>query len=323
MTQNASHDTLVVHTINHLHGLINENSKNNILNISNQFAGIPQGGFEIHLGSNGKVDFTVAIKTDNTEAVNKIFNAQPKLLKSEGTQGPAGLNSVKNVLNYWFEYDTGTENFNSTPALFLDLHQAHVHILNNANAGIGYWQQHLNNLIAAVGTPHHTQENIAAMQHAISLATGAGYPGYVGIMKSRGDDLRLVVEVLNTCKLVPYIQNMGLSLQPQAESVINELLALSDLADIGFQFENGKALDAYGIGLFISKADGQDMAEQMMLGKLINLGLCSADEAEMILNWNKTSDDFRHKISHFKVSVNKGAITGAKVYLQYNYNKNN
>lgn len=320
MSQNIISPTAIA--LQHLgHGLINQHSRQNILAIIEQLPTVNEGFFECHFEGDGKVDFAVPVSVDEKETIQSIMslqqsNAAPKLL------GENSHVNNKNVENLWFEFDTSDAGFNNVPGIFFDTHRLHYQQVNDAAGDTAFWADRLNNIIPAIGTKKLTPENLAAIQQAINLLPG-GYPAHIGVMKSRNEDLRLCVKFTDTEKLIDYIKSAGMELSDDAEEKLATLGNISDIVTVDFDFEDGKILPRFGVELFISK--NTDLAEhqQYFMSHLQQYGLCTATQAEYILNWPQAeANEFIHRISHFKVVIDHGNITVAKAYLQYIYANN-
>jgi len=319
---NAASPTAIA--LQHLgHGLINQESKQNILELTAKLPRVDQGFFECHFSREGQVDFAMPVPIDKREAIEAIMDLQrganaAKMLEKNGS--PV---TEKNIENLWFEFDTSSTNFNGLPGVFFDTHRLHYQNLNSDVPDNMLWSKSLKNMIPAIGCKNGTAENLAAIQHCIDLLSGFGYPAYIGIMKNREDDLRLCVKILDTAQLLPYLKSAGVELKPGVREKLAELAGICDMVAVDFDFENGKISPHFGIELHISKDKDLALYEENLVSYLVQYGLCNAEQAEYVLNWPQAeANEFIHKISHFKLKLEHGNIVAAKSYLQYIYKEN-
>lgn len=318
MSQNIFSPTATA--LQHLgHGLINDQSRQNILAITERLPILHEGGFECHFAADGKVDFAFPVSIKEQDKVQAVMALQ----QSNAAKGlhDEGIDQEK-IENIWFEFDTSEEHFNYQPGIFFDTYLLHYYHLNTVQPSENYWPDSLNQLIPAMGTKQLTAGNLSAIKQCIDLLPG-GYAAYIGIMKNRQDDLRLCVKFTDTDSLVAYIRQIGLTLTAEAEEKMARLGTISDIVMVDLDIKDGKASEHFGVEFHLSKSTDQEVHEQYFLGHLMEYGLCSANQAEYVLQWPQTeADTFIHRISHFKVSLKQGDIKSAKVYLQYIYATN-
>lgn len=326
MSQNISSEngTFIATALHHLgHGLINQQSKENILALTAKLPALNQGFFECHFSKEGNVDFAVPVGIDKKETIQAIMDLQKVSNTSNSLQKNGSPVTEENIENLWFEFDTSSTDFNGLPGVFFDMHRLHYQNMNNAAADETFLANSLKNIIPVIGCKNCTAENITAIQHCIKMLSDFGYPAYIGIMKNRNDDLRLCVKIMDTAQLLPYIKSLGIALSTETEEKLAQLADICDMVAVDFDFENGKIAPRFGVELHISKNTDLSLYQQNLVSYLLQYGLCNAEQAESILNWPETeANEFVHKISHFKITLLNGNIVSAKTYLHFIYNQN-